>query len=187
MTIKLLSSDKNNRVWLLDTVMRLAPTVGYAGWTLDDYYSVREYFAQPRLLLPDAELTPGNIVSAYGMSPGGGEIPLSSVDADDIKRCTDARQRKLLLAQELFMLLHGDESGVFTVLYGIDDSSESNCVQVNEIAYIRTLLRRTDALLSGVDDMGFKALAAMYLNDTGWQGTPAELRYFGGAEDENAC
>lgn len=187
MTIKLLSSDKNNRVWLLDTVMRLAPTVGYAGWTLDDYYSVREYFAQPRLLLPDAELTPGNIVSAYGMSPDGGEIPLSCVDADDIKRCTDARQRKLLLAQELFMLLHGDESGVFTVLYGIDDSSESNCVQVNEIAYIRTLLRRTDALLSGVDDMGFKALAAMYLNDTDWQGTPAELRYFGGAEDENAC
>ena len=35
--------------------------------------------------------------------------------------------------------------------------------------------------------MRFKALAAMYLNDTDWQGTPAELRYFGGAEDENAC
>lgn len=187
MTVELLASDGDNRVWLLDTVMRLAPTVGYGGWTIDDYYSVRSYFSQPRLLLSEDELDPESIVSAYGLSPDGSEIPLSGVDADDIRRCTDARQRKLLLAQELFTLLHADENGVFSVLYGIDDSSEANCAQVNEIAYIRTLLRSGDALLSGVDDLGFKAVAAMYLRDIDWQGAEAELRYFGGTEDQNAC
>ena len=43
-----LSEDENNRVWLLDTVMRLAPTCGYDGFGLEEYNNLREYAMQPR-------------------------------------------------------------------------------------------------------------------------------------------
>lgn len=188
MTLELLSSDENNRVWLLDTVMRLAPTVGYGGWTLDDYHSVREYFALPRLMLAEDELSVENIVDAYNVAPDKTAISPDAVgvDAADVERCTAARERKLLLSEHLFECL-ADCGDTFSVLYGIDDSSESNCVQVNEIAYINSMLRPADTLLSGVDDMGFKAMSAMYLEDTGWQGCLAELVYFGDSADTNAC
>lgn len=38
-----LSADENNVVWLLDSVMRLAPTVGYEGGTLEDYNAIRAF------------------------------------------------------------------------------------------------------------------------------------------------
>lgn len=38
-----LAEDPNNEVWLLDSVMRLAPTVGYAGGTLEYYNAMRTH------------------------------------------------------------------------------------------------------------------------------------------------
>jgi hypothetical protein len=38
-----LTADGNNQVWLLDTVMRLAPTCGYDGFGIDEYNRLREY------------------------------------------------------------------------------------------------------------------------------------------------
>ena len=43
-----LSADEKNVVWLLDSVMRLAPTVGYEGGTLEDYNAIRAFGALPR-------------------------------------------------------------------------------------------------------------------------------------------
>ena len=43
-----LAEDADNQVWLLESVMRLAPTVGYQGGTLEDYNALRSYGAQPR-------------------------------------------------------------------------------------------------------------------------------------------
>lgn len=71
----------------------------------------------------------------------------------------------------------------FRVLIGIDDSSEEDSIQKNEIAYLRTLLREGDALLSGVDDLAFKAVTKLYLEESGWMGAAAAVRYFGGTED----
>ena len=36
-------SAPENEIWVVDTVMRLAPTVGYDGNTLEDYNALREY------------------------------------------------------------------------------------------------------------------------------------------------
>ena len=60
-------------------------------------------------------------------------------------------------------------------------------IQKNEIAYLRSLLREGDALLSGVDDLAFKAIARLYLDETGWQGAKVSVQYFGGTEDQPAC
>ena len=54
-------------------------------------------------------------------------------------------------------------------------------------AYLRSLLREGDALLSGVDDLAFKAIARLYLDETGWQGAKVSVQYFGGTEDQPAC
>ncbi len=185
--IDVLGRDTNNRVWLLDTVMRLAPTVGYGQWTLEDYKNVRAYCAEARPLLSGDTLTVDNIVSGYKLSADGELIDPADygTDTDMVSVSLAARERKLRLADELFADTDGNEA--FRVLYGIDDSSEADSIQKNEIEYIRTLLRGGDALLSGVDDMGFKALAKMYLDDIGWQGTAANVRYFGGTQDEAAC
>lgn len=187
MTLTMLSEDENNRVWLLDSVMRLAPTIGYNGYTAEDYSEIREYFSLPRLKLSASELSLENVVAAYGTDENGNAISVpEGYTAAEIAEFTKARERKLLLSDELLRLV-SDDDGIFTVLYGIDDSSVSNCAQTNEIAYIESLLRDGDELLSGVDDMGFKALCSMYLEEVGWQGSCAEVKYFGGAENENAC
>lgn len=44
-----------------------------------------------------------------------------------------------------------------------------------------------DWLLAGVDDLAFKAVARMYLDETGWRGGTAAVRYYGGTEDSPAC
>jgi hypothetical protein len=93
--------------------------------------------------------------------------------------------------------LHDDTEGSrqCKVLIGIDDSSAEDSIQKNEIAYLRSLLREGDALLSGVDDLAFKAVARLYLDECEENGASlAEqginriyVGYFGGTEDKTAC
>lgn len=186
-----LGSDPDNHVWLLDTVMRLAPTVGYPTdrghvWTMEEYNSVRSYYAQPRLLPED----PGRAFPPdyYDIGEDGNELDKSAYVKDPglLTLCNRARSRKFLLSDALLYFVSLDEAGVFNVLFGIDDSANENCVQTGEIGYIRSRLRAQDALLSGVDDMGYKAIARMFLDDIGWEQTAVRIAYFGGAEDEPA-
>lgn len=179
--IELLGSDKNNRVFLLDTVMRLAPTVDYEQWTLDDYKNVREWASVPRA---ETDNEPGAIIAGYCTGKDGKEITPADygVSEDKLNEYLLARQRKMELSSEMLKMLGGYDD-VFSVLMGIDDSSEENCIQKNEIKYFESCLRENDALISGVDDMGYKALAKLYLDETGWQGTEADVQYFGGNEN----
>ena len=56
------------------------------------------------------------------------------------------------------------------VLIGIDDSSEENSIQKNEIAYLRSLLR--EGTLSSPAWMTWpsEAVAKLYLEESGWEG-----------------
>lgn len=71
-----------------------------------------------------------------------------------------SRERKLRLSDAMFQALEETADGQFRVLIGIDDSSEEDSIQKNEIAYLRAQLRQGDALLSGVDDLAFKAVTS---------------------------
>ena len=55
--IDLLAADENNRIWLLDTVMRLAATTGYGGFGLNEYKALRTYGMAPRPHLEGTDLT----------------------------------------------------------------------------------------------------------------------------------
>lgn len=65
-----------------------------------------------------------------------------------------ARSRKLELSERVLRMVQCEGFEQFRVLVGIDDSSEAESIQKNEIAYLRSLLGEGDALLSGVDDPG---------------------------------
>lgn len=185
--IETLSRDENNRVWLLDTVMRLAPTVGYLDWTTEDYNSIRSYASQPRPALN--ELSADNVKSFYRIGTDGVEISAESFDVDSqkLEKYLSARERKLELTDELLSLVSEQNNDIFRVLIGIDDSSEAESIQKNEIAYFESRLRDCDTILSGVDDLEFKSVSRMYLDDIKWSGADAELRYFGGLQNEAAC
>ena len=98
-----------------------------------------------------------------------------------------SRERKLRLSDAMFQALEETADGQFRVLIGIDDSSEEDSIQKNEIAYLRAQLRQGDALLSGVDDLAFKAVTKLCLEEWGWEGAAVSVQYFGGTEDQPAC
>ena len=187
--IDLLAADENNQVWLLDTVMRLAATTGYGGFGLNEYNALRTYGMAARPHLEGAELTVENIVADYPLGTDGQPI---QVEAEEplpegaVENYLASRERKLRLSETLFNALTGTE-GRFHVLIGIDDSSEEDSIQKNEIALLRSFLREGDALLSGVDDLAFKAVARLYLDECGWEGAAVSVQYFGGTEDQPAC
>lgn len=184
-----LAADRNNRVWLLDSVMRLAPTVGYAGFGIEEYNALRAYGAAPRKEASGTELTAEAVTADYRL--GSGEALLRAADFGLTEEQADtylsARRRKLELSDRMMEVVSGREYGNFRVLIGIDDSSAEECIQKNEIAYLRSRLRAGDALLSGVDDLAFKAVTKLYLEECGWSGGTAAVRYFGGSEKEPAC
>ena len=187
--IGLLAADENNQVWLLDTVMRLAATTGYGGFGLNEYNALRAYGMAARPHLEGAELTVENIVADYPLGADGQPIPVEAEEPlpeGAVENYLASRERKLRLSGTLFDALPGTE-GRFHVLIGIDDSSEEDSIQKNEIAYLRGLLREGDALLSGVDDLAFKAVARLYLDECGWEGAAVSVQYFGGTEDQPAC
>ena len=198
-----LAEDENNVVWLLDSVMRLAPTVGYEGGTLEDYNLIRSFGALPRRTLEGEGLTCENVRVTY-WEPNWetflAEATGQEANSRDYDRAfealsgnLEARYRKLRLSDEVQRILAQPGYENFRLLIGIDDSSLEDCIQKNEIAYLRQGLRtdasgrQIDWLLSGVDDLAFKAAARLYLDESGWEGAVIAPRYFGGTEDRPAC
>ncbi len=191
-----LSADENNVVWLLDSVMRLAPTVGYEGGTLEDYNAIRAFGALPRRTLEGDALNLEDIGESYWWGPNGENLRSQTKEAGAYEaalRHVRSRGRKMTLSYVVQDTLSKPGYENFRLLTGIDDSSLEDCIQKNEIAYLRQGLRtdsegkQLDWLLSGVDDLAFKAVARLYLDETGWTGAQAAVTYLGGTEDRPAC
>ena len=186
-----LAEDPNNVVWLLDSVMRLAPTVGYEGGTLEAYNALRDYGSQPREALE--HLTLVNVCLGYRYGADGQLLPEPESSPELLDGYLAARERKLGLSDEVQRILAQPGYESFRLLIGIDDSSLEDCIQKNEIAFLRHGLRtwedgkQWDWLLSGVDDLAFKAVARLYLDETGWTGARTTVTYLGGTEDRPAC
>ncbi len=191
-----LSADENNVVWLLDSVMRLAPTVGYEGGTLEDYNAIRAFGALPRRTLEGDALNLEDIGESYWWGPNGENLRSQTKEAGAYEaalRHVRSRDRKMTLSYVVQDTLSKPGYENFRLLTGIDDSSLEDCIQKNEIAYLRQGLRtdsegkQLDWLLSGVDDLAFKAVARLYLDETGWTRARAAVTYLGGTEDQPAC
>ena len=205
-----LAADEKNRVWLLDTVMRLAPTCGYDGFGIEAYNNLREYGMQPRPELTGEELGLERVIELQGKDRAGEDFVAEDfgLSGETVAEYLSARVRKLELSDRVFWTLRqfgnefypdsSDEN--FRVLIGIDDSSAEDSIQKNEIALLRKQLRmngekQVDWLLSGVDDLAFKAVARLYLDECEADGASLEeqgknriyIGYFGGTQDRPAC
>lgn len=213
--LELLAADESNRVWLLDTVMRLAPTCGYDGFGLEEYNNLREYAMQPRPERAGDELTVEHILADYRLDSRGVVLKAEAYSLTDtlVTEYLASRERKLRLSEEAQRLLAQPEYQNFSLLIGIDDSSAEDSIQKNEIALLRQNLRtdgksysdpiysgianpdQVDWILSGVDDLAFKAVTKLYLDECETAGTSLAalgkndvyIRYAGGTEDRPAC
>ena len=172
-------SAPENEIWLLDTVMRLAPTVGYDGNTLEDYNSLREYAMQARPELDSDKLTIENIVKSYPYSSDGELIPY---DEAVTSTYFQARARKLELIKCALDASEGMDNVRF--LIGVDDSAPSASIQTNELKWLRQEVGGRGAVLSGADEDGMLAVCKMYA-ELDYDGALPQLRIrcFGGGED----
>ena len=172
-------SAPENEIWLLDTVMRLAPTVGYDGNTLEDYNSLREYAVQARPELDSDKLTIENIVNSYPYSSDGELIPY---DEAVTSTYFQARARKLELIKCALDASEGMDNVRF--LIGVDDSAPSASIQTNELKWLRQEVGGRGAVLSGADEDGMLAVCKMYA-ELDYDGALPQLRIrcFGGGED----
>ena len=115
-----LVEDENNRVYLLDTVMRLAPTVGYEGFGLEGYATLRTFAMQARPALAGEELTIDNIVAGYALGEDGSLlVPEESLSDEMLSNYYQARERKLRLAEQVLELIAPLEN--VELLIGVDE------------------------------------------------------------------
>lgn len=172
-------SAPENEIWVVDTVMRLAPTVGYDGNTLEDYSTLREYAMLARPELSGGKLTIENIVKSYPLDAGGSVIDF---DEDVTSVYFKARERKLELIDCALRATEGMDNVRF--LIGVDDSAPSASIQTNELAWLRRAIDGRGSVLSGADEDGMLAVCKMYA-ELDCSGALPELRvrYFGGSEN----
>lgn len=172
---------EENQVYLLDTVMRLAPTVGYDGWDLEGYEALRAYGMEERAALSGDALTVENIAAGY--ETGGNGQTLTPEDFGltqaQVERYLLCRERKLMLTDHALQASEGMDNVHF--LIGVDDSAPSASIQTNELAYLRQAVEGRGAVLSGADEDGMLAVCRMYALQ-GDETPQVRVRYFGGSE-----
>lgn len=167
-------------VIIFDTVMRLASTIGYGGYTEDEYERFREYGMEARLQLEGQELTVGNIVSNYEKDRNGTELGHYGLTDAQIGRYLASRTRKLMLSDRLL----SGENSFFKYYIGVDDSHPDISIQSNEIRYLSGLLGDNGTVSSGCDELGLTGIAAMAVRE--YPGIRVNVQYFGGKEKEYA-
>ena len=176
--------DGENQIYLLDTVMRLAPTVGYDGWDLEGYENLRAYGMEARPTLTGGDLTMENIIAHYGCGADGARLNSADygVPAEREARYLACRERKLRLLDYALARSQGMENVHF--LIGVDDSAPSSSIQTNEIAYWKQAVAGRGAVLSGADEDGMLAVCRLY-GTTEFSGPPprVQVRYFGSDGD----
>ncbi|MEG1684143.1 MAG: DUF4127 family protein, partial [Oscillospiraceae bacterium] len=175
-----LGDDPNNQILLLDTVMRLAPTVGYDGFGLDGYETLRGYGREPRPVL-DGAPTVDDIIANYPLGMDGETLPVpAGLTQTDLDHYLAARARKLRLIDAV--LEKTADKPQFQFLIGVDDSAADASVQTAELAYLRQAVAGRGAVLSGADELGMMAVCKLYASTCDRLPT-VTVRYFGGSED----
>lgn len=169
--------SEKKTVYVFDTVMRLASTVGYAGLGIEAYNAFRNYGAQQRALLTGADLTVEKIYAGYRYDENGAPIE-TTLSEEALTSYHKARLRKLLLADRLLSTADSLK-GLFI---GVDDSCPSSSIQTNEIAYLQTHLQEGEYLFCGTDELGMMAVARAYADHYDYRAA-VSVRYFGGGED----
>ncbi|MBR2481907.1 MAG: DUF4127 family protein [Oscillospiraceae bacterium] len=183
-----LTEDPKNRIYLFDSVVRLASTVGYEGFGIDEYYALREYGMVARPALTGEELTLENIFANYPYAADG-VTPAENALADNtyahvlteelIADYNAVRVRKLTLLDHVMKGIKGSDN--IHLIIGIDDSSNTENIQYNELHYIEKQLGEGATLMAGLDSLA-RLLVGQIAQESYDYEVKASVRYVGGTE-----
>ena len=184
-----LAQDPDNRVYLLDSVVRLASTVGYQGFDLTEYYALRLYGMEARPALEEEELTLENVFAAYPYGEDGVTPARENMDPayganlteEMIRDYLGVRMRKLRLTDYVISALKTAPYDNIHLLIGIDDSSNTANIQYNELNYIARQAGKGTTLLTGLDSLARLLVTKIAQDRYGCQ-VKTSLRYIGGTE-----
>ncbi len=188
---EVLTADPENKVFFLDTVMRLATTVEYYGYGSDYYNLYREYAGKPRQILGESDLTLNNIVKGYPYYSDGSLAEthlanpentklLQNHDSFLIQSYLGARERKLRLSD---YVLSKENNGQFYYFIGVDDPVPHDNIQTNEKAYLSQKLGGHGTLFEGTDELGIMALTRLYTEERNVS-VPIYLAYYGDGQHQ---
>lgn len=185
-----LAEDPENRVYLFDSVVRLASTVGYQGFDVEEYYALRAYGMAARPALEGDALTLENIFAAYPYAEDG-VVPAEETLENDAYRSVltedviadylGVRMRKLKLLDYVISALKTAEHDNIHLLIGIDDSSNTANIQYNELHYIERQLGRGSTLLTGLDSLA-RLLVGQIAQESYGRQVKTSVRYVGGSQ-----
>ncbi|MCF0137921.1 MAG: DUF4127 family protein [Oscillospiraceae bacterium] len=187
--IMALGDDPANRVYLFDSVARLASTVGYGGFGTEEYTALRAYGNVERPLLGYEELSLESVFAAYPFAADGitgAEAEVSDAEGpavlteELISAYLSARERKLSLTDHIISAVKGSEN--FRLLIGIDDSSSLPNIQRNELAYIEKCLGENAVLIAGLDSLARLMIASATQEEYGL-GVKTCVEFIGGSQD----
>lgn len=188
-----LAKDPQNHVYFVDTVMRLASTGGYDGYTGAEYDALRAYGSQERKIFSttDYMLSDYNasaekvnkIYDNYQIGKSGETLTYDTavLSSTAIQNYHYARHRKMNIINLMIQYAGSDASYVI----GVDDASPNDNIQRNEINFIKTrmeLLGRDYSLSADTDSSGMMAVAQC-VNDYYASQPTVKVRYYGGRED----
>lgn len=178
-----LLADESNTVYFLDTVMRLAPTVGYDGFDLDGYEALRTYGMEER----PYDLTPEtveDVIASYPLDKAGYPLPHPGLTDAQIAQYHTSRARKLRQTDTLLAAVQNAKANAHYLL-GVDDSAPWNSIQTQELFYLQSHLEKGNGLLSGADEIGMMAVCKLYQETSEYQPSVC-VRYFGGMERQDS-
>lgn len=172
----LISLAKRKHVVFFDTVMRLASTVNYMGYSMEEYNLLRAYGSVGRPVLTGDELNVENIIKNYPYNESGKTIQTSLSSAKK-ELYFASRARKLRLID--YVLSNASEH-IEYLFIGVDDSSPQNTVQSNEINYIESISGSNTCTFAGADELGMMGLAR--ISSFLYGAAEANVTYYGGGE-----
>ena len=181
---------EENKVYLIDTVMRLASTVNFMGLNTNDYNAFRLYSSVERKKLTGNDLTVDNIVNNYRLDKNGNEISNSlskdgknyNITLEKLNRYLKARERKLKI-YDYYNNFIKNKNNVFTVITIDDSSNYENSIQQNEIDYINKTSNKELYIRDGADEQGMLMLSKLAL-DNSKINISVKTRFYGDKENE---
>ncbi len=197
-----LTNNYENKVYFVDTVMRLASTGSYKGYEIGEYSSFRKYAAQPRWVLDANNFATDDYDTSLVIIDGIADFYQIGPNWETLTYCTTTdewnaaltqaqideyhafRRRKLELIN--LMMQFANRKAVYII--GVDDASPGNTIQSNEINFIRQRMTACGidyALSADTDSSGLMALARC-VNDYYGANPTVRVRYYGNKADEAA-
>ena len=185
----ILNFTKEKPLYLIDTIMRLAPTVGFLGNTLDDYMNIYNYACVDRLniykSMPNEKndnITIENVIETYNIDSFNKTINYEDYRLTDSQYVDyiNARTRKLKLSDMILSKLkdvNTDKSKIHYIC-GIDDSSLSHNIQKNEINYLKSNYQDM-MILAGVDQLGLMSISKVYQDLNNYKKLKVKINVFG--------